>query len=643
MQRKNLHNCVVNPTFSFKQKFLNKNTFLILFILSNLSFPQWSTDPNNNLIIGYGLDPHICSDSAGGCYITYNYETLSYPQKLALERIDKFGYKPWGDKKQILGGLPEQWQAEIIGDGEGGVIIGYEDNEWMPPYYFNSKVMGQRVDSSGNFLWGQTGVRVTTEETNHGLGTLVSDGDGGCVIVWQDYDEHISMNRINNLGERVWGDSGIVLASTGTNSSTVRASDGGYYVQINTNLFRIRLNGEIIWQDSATTLGYPLPDPEGGIVLSGSANWSINGYTLIAQRKDSLGNNLWQEPYVEIADSLDINTLLNINYNNGYYYYSWTGKKNGIDKIAQFQALRLDGTKLFSEGSLPLSNYPIDALLGGILSSDSGSVVLIWEDFRPDAGVFAQKVDTSGKKLWDTTDVRLYSGAYADLFTTTDGNGGAIGLGWHQYDFSIRVFNVSKNGIMGEVVVPVELISFTANMINDKVELNWQTATELNNQVFQIERRKTQDERCEEWQNIGLVSGNGTTTEIHQYSFTDNNVTAGKYDYRLKQIDFDGTYNYSPVIEVEVNPGFKKYDLFQNYPNPFNSSTMIKYQIPQEGRVRINLYNILGEKILTLFEGEREKGIYSFAFSSNELPSGNYFYSLESNSSRLVKKLTIIK
>ncbi|RKY95229.1 MAG: hypothetical protein DRQ13_07390, partial [Ignavibacteriae bacterium] len=137
-----------------------KTINLIVFLLLAISLQaQWSNDPNNNLIIGYGLDPHICSDSAGGCYITYDYHSTSYPRWLAVERLDKHGYKPWGINKRILGELPEQWQAEIIEDGNGGVIISYQDNEWIPPTYFNTKVRVQKVDSSGNFLWGDTGIR----------------------------------------------------------------------------------------------------------------------------------------------------------------------------------------------------------------------------------------------------------------------------------------------------------------------------------------------------------------------------------------------------------------------------------------------------------------------------------------------------
>ena len=103
---------------------------------------QWSTDPNNNLIVGYGLDPHICSDSAGGCYITYDYENIYYPRKLGLERLDKYGYKPWGTLKQIFGELPQQYRAKIIEDGEGGVIISYIDR------FENLPIWTQRVTST---------------------------------------------------------------------------------------------------------------------------------------------------------------------------------------------------------------------------------------------------------------------------------------------------------------------------------------------------------------------------------------------------------------------------------------------------------------------------------------------------------------
>jgi len=194
-------------------------------------------------------------------------------------------------------------------------------------------------------------------------------------------------------------------------------------------------------------------------------------------------------------------------------------------------------------------------------------------------------------------------------------------------------------------VIPVEFTSFTASVLqNEKVvQLNWQTATETNNMGFEIERlQNSKIDGLSEWKKIGFVQGFGTTTEPKSYSFIDKVVTTGIYKYRLKQIDYDGSFEYSNIAEVAVgNPS--GYLLEQNYPNPFNSSTIIKYQIPKDERVRINLYNILGEKILTLFEGEQESGEHQIRLSSDKLPSGNYFYSLEAASTRQIKKLTIIK
>ncbi|MCZ7614444.1 MAG: hypothetical protein M5T52_13145 [Ignavibacteriaceae bacterium] len=139
---------------------------IILIIITGIKlFSQWSTDPNNNLIVGYGLDPHICSDSAGGCYITYDYHSTAYPRWLAIEKLDLYGYKPWGINKRILGESPEQSGAEIIEDGEGGVIVSYIDRYENLPYW-TQRVRVQKIDSNGNFLWEPTGVKVTLDEIN---------------------------------------------------------------------------------------------------------------------------------------------------------------------------------------------------------------------------------------------------------------------------------------------------------------------------------------------------------------------------------------------------------------------------------------------------------------------------------------------
>jgi hypothetical protein len=193
--------------------------------------------------------------------------------------------------------------------------------------------------------------------------------------------------------------------------------------------------------------------------------------------------------------------------------------------------------------------------------------------------------------------------------------------------------------------VPVELISFSAHLNERSLVLNWQTATETNNKGFEINRQSaegTGQSGNEEWEKIGFVAGNGTSTETHLYSFTDNNVSSGKYNYRLKQIDFDGSFEYSKEIEVDVNlPA--AFALLQNYPNPFNPSTTIKYSIPEDQQVKLNVYDPLGEKVVTLVDGFQKAGQHKVNFDASGLPSGIYFYSLETSSYTSVKKMILLR
>lgn len=191
--------------------------------------------------------------------------------------------------------------------------------------------------------------------------------------------------------------------------------------------------------------------------------------------------------------------------------------------------------------------------------------------------------------------------------------------------------------------IPVELVSFAAQLNNNNVLLIWVTTSEINNLGFQVERRDTKDERNGDWNNIGYVNGKGTTTERQSYSYVDQNLSAGKYQYRLKQIDYDGTFEYSNTIEVEVNTP-TKFSLEQNYPNPFNPETNIDYIIPKETFVNISLYDISGKKIRELVNEKKQPGYYTVKLKGDELSSGIYFYRLLTTSEyTAVKKLTFIK
>jgi photosystem II stability/assembly factor-like uncharacterized protein len=196
--------------------------------------------------------------------------------------------------------------------------------------------------------------------------------------------------------------------------------------------------------------------------------------------------------------------------------------------------------------------------------------------------------------------------------------------------------------------LPVELSSFTAKVFGNYIELNWVTKTENNNNGFEIERRF----RDEAWITRGFVSGSGTTTEQNSYIFKEELLNDGIYSYRLKQIDYDGSFEYSKEIEVEIEIP-KEFKLFQNYPNPFNPTTKIKFSIPSNqnplqgeaggGLVTLKVYDVLGNEVATLVNEQKSPGEYEVEFDAGNLSSGIYFYQIKSGSSIQTNKMILIR
>ncbi|HOJ17289.1 MAG TPA: YCF48-related protein [Ignavibacteriaceae bacterium] len=193
-------------------------------------------------------------------------------------------------------------------------------------------------------------------------------------------------------------------------------------------------------------------------------------------------------------------------------------------------------------------------------------------------------------------------------------------------DGSATIFVLGTNNGFGAYntirPVPVELTSFTAAVMDKDVVLNWSTATESNSDRFQIERSNGNG-----WQTVGFVQASGTSTELKTYSFVDKNASAGKLNYRLKIVDFDGTYEYSQVINVEIGTP-NSFSMSQNYPNPFNPTTRIDYQLPADANVTIELFDITGQKVGSLINQEMSAGYHSFDLEATnfKLATGMYIY-----------------
>jgi hypothetical protein len=196
-----------------------------------------------------------------------------------------------------------------------------------------------------------------------------------------------------------------------------------------------------------------------------------------------------------------------------------------------------------------------------------------------------------------------------------------------------------------DLIVPVELESFSASKSDLGIKLEWTTASELNNKGFEIQRKSC---LVYDWNALGFVNGKGTTSEKNYYTFEDKNIASGKIQYRLNQVDFDGKYTYSDIVEIEFNP--TSYSLKQNYPNPFNPTTRIDYQLPFDSKVTLELYEITGEKISTLISSNLQAGSYFADINAGalNLASGVYFYKMTAiggvgKSFTQIKKLMLMK
>jgi hypothetical protein len=196
---------------------------------------------------------------------------------------------------------------------------------------------------------------------------------------------------------------------------------------------------------------------------------------------------------------------------------------------------------------------------------------------------------------------------------------------------------VHRRTISLDVIVPVELASFSATTDKNDVILTWYTATETNNSGFEVQRKTTG-----EYESVAFVDGKGTTTETQNYLFRDKNLLSGTYTYRLKQMDFDGSFAYSDEVEIDIEQPDVFY-LGQNYPNPFNPSTIIKYSVPADGLVTLKVYDLLGKEVSTLVNDYKQAGTFDVNFDGSNLSSGVYYYQLTSGELTATKKLMLTK
>ncbi|HRI45542.1 MAG TPA: T9SS type A sorting domain-containing protein [Ignavibacteriaceae bacterium] len=414
---------------------------------------------------------------------------------------------------------------------------------------------------------------------------------------------------------------------------------------------------------------------EGGIVLQGTLPTTGNVRTSANSiRQLSLGGNYeytGSEAQVTgtglpaSVNNLTINNAANVTLTNDLQVNGTLLKQSG-DLILDGKNLTYGSTA--STGAVQTLNAPSNVNVGG-LGAEISSVANLGST-TVTRGLFALSGNSNqGIKRWYKITPTINTGLDATLvFPYSDGeelNGIAEGnlrlfkstddgTTWTMvtanviHDAGANTFTVTgldgfSTWTLGDVgsPLPVELTSLTANVNGKVVSIKWETATEIDNYGFEIERSKGTNNSG--WINIGFVKGNGNSNSLNQYSYNDKSISqSGKYSYRLKQLDNSGAYKYYDAVEVDVTVPIK-YGVSQNYPNPFNPSTRIEYQIPVKGNVSIKLYDVIGNQVMSLLNEDKEAGVYTLDVDAKHLSNGVYFYQIKSGDFVQTKKMTLLK
>jgi len=227
--------------------------------------------------------------------------------------------------------------------------------------------------------------------------------------------------------------------------------------------------------------------------------------------------------------------------------------------------------------------------------------------------------------------VDLFGGILLDTTFTAPGT-----LTSNYFNINDKVFIYANY----QDLTPVELLSFSHSLSGNNVLLKWITSIEINNSGYEVQRKNNSEDQ---WQVLGFVESNSNSINVQEYTYSDNNLKTGTYSYRLKQIDFNGNFEYLNLYEFVFIGNPNSVQLFQNYPNPFNPNTKISFQLPATGNLELSIFDTKGMLIENILNGEFNEGYYNINFSAENLASGIYFYRLNFNGNSVSKKMIVSK
>lgn len=550
----------------------------------------------------------IAIDNASNVYVTGGSFGIGTERDFLTIKYNSNGDTLWTRRYNGPGNDLDEAVAVVL-DSEGNVYVtGYSDSGNSLDYYTI------KYNSAGEQQWasrydGQAGP-LGSEDRPHFLavdktGNVYVTGESSAGLVGIGLDMYATV-KYDSFGDTVWtarykgpGDQGLSQAyalavDDNGNVYVTGRSDPFSQFGFNFDIVNIKYNssGDALWVHRYNGPGNS-SDIGNAIALDGAGNIVVTGLSVANTFSD-----IFTIKYSPSGDTL------------------WTARYSGPDNrvdaansiaIDEFDNIYVAG---FSTGIGSLRDY--------ITIKYNSSGVQQW----------FQKYNGPGNNDDEIRSMTI--DAMGNVYVTGMSTGNGTGM-----DFATIKYSQEP--------IPVELISFTGFSEANRATLNWSTASETNNSGFDIEKCYTSTPlSVTEWEKVGFVEGYGTTTEQKFYSFVDKDLISGKYSFRLKQIDFDGTFEYSKVIEVDVLAPME-FSLEQNNPNPFNPATKITFTLPEALQVKLTVFNILGEEVKTLINENRDAGHHTINFDGSSFGSGVYLYKIQAGNFVQVRKMILTK
>jgi len=592
----------------------------LCFVFSFLTSPaQWSTDPtiNNaiNTFSGIQLRPHGIDDGNNGAIISWVDGRSGSSTDIYAQRIDKDGLLVWDiSGKAVCTQAADQNWLQIATDGASGAVIA-----WVDYRNGNTDIFAQRLNAAGNAMWAADGIAVCNAAGAQENIVITTDANGDIILSWEDVrsgNRDIYAQKIDINGNAIWAANGIpVCNATGSqqNPHIFADSSGGIFLcwtdlraAGDAYAQRMDQNGNAYWTNNGIQISNSgsvqltglVPSAGGAIVfwLHGSLLWTQAS----VQRIDANGANVWAPGGVSITSSPTVWVVMFDMVEDGDdgAYFVWTDTRNGgLDGYVQ--RVRANGDAVATVGGVPLTGLATGETYPNLslpVCTGNQNVIITWDDARnASQDIYCQKYDTAMIKSWAPTGIPVCTNSATQNLlpnsTVTAANG--IITVWRDHrnssDGDIYCQSVDCSGNLGGLL-PVSVLEITATVSGNSAILQWTTEFEMNSDHFEIQRIHG-DGSIEV---IGKVKSLAEGTGKNHYHFTDQNPYNGINQYRLRQVDDNGSDSYSEIVSVLMNDKIR----IAVFPNPATEYLFIDGIHPKDAKdYHLEIFDVQGKLV----------------------------------------------